>query len=134
MVDSVAPPAVPGAEDVVAWFGAWPSFHDAEILEIVLRREGTSHVRIHGWRMLAEQDAEGYFATDRHAEVTLCFECVLDLELADFSMQNVIAGLTIAATQTGYRVTIFPCFGVAGFIEAERVSISLNPLDPPAPR
>ena len=27
-------PAILGADAVVAWFGEWPSFHDAEILSI----------------------------------------------------------------------------------------------------
>ena len=31
-------PDIPGAQDVIAWFGAWPTFHDAEVLSISLDR------------------------------------------------------------------------------------------------
>jgi hypothetical protein len=33
-------PDIPGADDVVKWFGYWPTFHDAQILSITLNRSG----------------------------------------------------------------------------------------------
>ena len=42
-------PNVPGSDAVVAWFGEWPSFHDAEILELHLDRENVSWVKVHVW-------------------------------------------------------------------------------------
>jgi len=39
-------PDIPGAADVIAWFGYWPHFHDAEVLSITLDRSGESQVAI----------------------------------------------------------------------------------------
>src|SRR5258708_18418476 len=119
-----------GAESVVEWFGCWPDFHDAEVLEICLRREGRSSVRIHAWRPTMEIDSNGYFVRDHHVVVSFGFDGVQDLQLADFSTQNVIASLHCESTENGFRVTLSPCFGVSGYIEAERVSVSLQPGNP----
>ena len=125
-----AVPAVPGADHLVQWFGEWPSFHDAEVVEISLRREGVSHVRIRTWRVTSELDAGGYFILDRHAIVTISLEEITGLELADFSVQNIVGNVTIEPTQVGHRVNLNSCFGVGGYIEAASVVLSLEPYEP----
>ena len=120
-------PAIPGADDVVRWFGMWPSFHDAEVLEVDLKRRGRSSVRIHAFRMTKEVDATGHFILDLHALVTFWLEGVSDLELADFSGTNVIFGLALEPVAAGFRLELSPCYGVAGYIEASRISVSLEP-------
>jgi len=130
MPEAVAP-AVPGADEVVRWFGRWPSFHDAEILQIDLQRNGRSSVRLHAFRMTKAVDASGHFVLDLHAVVTFWLEGVSDLELADFSGLNVIFGLALEPIPTGFRLALSPCFGIAGYIEAAKVSISLEPGKPP---
>jgi len=42
-------PPIAGAEAVVAWFGLWPSFHDAETLSLETNRRATSLIRLHAW-------------------------------------------------------------------------------------
>ena len=126
MPDLTAPP-IEGAEQLVEWFGRWPSFHDAEVLELSLHRQGKSWLRVHTWRMTREVDPTGHFVLDRHAVVTFWFEDVLDLELADFSVQNVIFGLTCEPLEKGFRVSLSPCFGIAGHIDAEHLAVSLEP-------
>jgi Immunity protein 50 len=32
-------PDIAGADDVVRWFGEWPSFHDAEVLSVHLEHD-----------------------------------------------------------------------------------------------
>lgn len=41
---------VPGAAELIAWFGYWPSFHDAEVFELV-QQSDSSRVRLHTWEM-----------------------------------------------------------------------------------
>jgi hypothetical protein len=82
--------------------------------------------------MTTEIDSSGHFVLDRHAFVTILFEGVSDLELADFSTQNVIGGLKIDPTPSGHRVTLWPCFGLAGYIEAAKVILHLEPATLPA--
>jgi hypothetical protein len=126
-------PNVPGAEEVVRWFGEWPSFSDAEVLEINLRRRGRSSIPVHVWRMTSEVDAKGYYVLDRHAVVTVWLERITDLELADFSVQNVIGNLDIKPQGGGFRVTLWPIYGVGGHIDAEHVTLSLEPGRPGEP-
>lgn len=124
--------SIPGAEQLIEWFGGWPTFHDAEVLELSLRRDGKSCLRIHAWRISEELDTAGYFVTDHHAVISFWFEGVLDLDLADFSVQNVISGLVCYKNENGFRVTMSPCYGISGFIEAERLSISFEAGNPRA--
>jgi hypothetical protein len=123
-------PSVPGADEVVRWFGEWPSFSDAEVLEIVLRRKGRSSILVHVWRMTGEVNAEGHFVLDRHAVITVWLEGITDLELGDFSPQNVIGSLDIKPQESGFRVTLWPIYGVGGHIDAARVTFSLEPGKP----
>jgi hypothetical protein len=129
-VPDLIAPSVPGAEEVVRWFGEWPSFSDAEVLEIDLRRKGRSSILVHGWRMTSEIDSDGHFVLDRHAVITVWLEEITDLELGDFSPQNVIGNLDIKPHESGFRVTLWPIYGVGGHIDAARVTLSLDPGKP----
>jgi hypothetical protein len=51
---------------------------------------------------------------------------VEDLELYGFSIQNVISGLTIENTESGFRLKLWPCYGLAGWLTAKRVSIEFS--------
>jgi hypothetical protein len=106
-------PEIHGIEEIIAWYGKWPSFHDAEILELHLEREGPCRLKI-------------YNVWGKGAVVTFKMEEVTDLELADFSSQNVIGDLELKRTPAGFRLTLTPCYGLAGYIEAKRMSVELS--------
>jgi immunity protein 50 of polymorphic toxin system len=107
-------PKISGVEEIVSWYGEWPSFHDAEILELHLERTGRCWLKI-------------YTVWNKQAVVTFKMEEVTDLELADFSHQNVIGGLELEETPTGTRLIMTPCYGLAGYLEAKRMSVELSP-------
>jgi hypothetical protein len=121
---------IPGADALIAWFGRWPSFHDAEILEVSLVRNGRSGLCVHGWSGTSDVDSKGYFVRDHHVVVSFWFENVVDVDLTDFSNQNVIAGLSCEKNEKGFKVTLFPCYGIAGYIDAERLAITFEPGTP----
>ena len=121
---------IPGADDVVAWFGDWPSFHDAEILELHLNRSGKSWISLHAWRTTGDKDAKGFYVQDKHAIVTFDLEKVQDLDLADFSPQNVISCLDVERMDRGFLLSMGPCYGLAGSIVAEGISVSVRPGKP----
>ena len=79
---------IPGSAAVVQWFGEWPDFHDAEIVSLSLARTGESILRIYP------------FYPDRPATVVFNFEEITDVELGDFSGQNVISSLKIEEAMT----------------------------------
>jgi Immunity protein 50 len=74
---------------IVAVFGSWPSFHDAEILSIGLDRSGVAiSIRILTW---IERGGTFY-------EVSFRFDDIENLVLQDFNHQNVMWGLVLTET------------------------------------
>lgn len=122
---------IPGGGEAKRWFGGTPRFHDAEILELCLRRHGTSQIRIHAWNTAI--DADGYFERRNHVVVTFLLDGVYDLELSEFNHQNVIYGLSVERAQQGYRLRLEPCFGLFGHIDAQEISVELEPGAPDGP-
>jgi hypothetical protein len=108
-----------GAETVTQWFGGWPSFHDAEVISVFLARRGSSVLRVYPYN------------PQKPATVEFVLEDVTDIELHDFSCQNVIFSLDVetAIDQNGdkvYRLTLAPCYGVAGRIDAKSLRVELS--------
>ena len=126
---------VSGGADLLAWFeGHVPSFHDAEILSISLDRNGNvAKLAIHTWEKTADIDGDGYFINRKHVVVSLELSGVADVSLTGFNHQNVISGLSIEKTQNGtYSISIEPCYGLSGSIEARTFRVTLEPGEPPA--
>jgi hypothetical protein len=138
---------VPGGPELLRWFGEVPSFHDAEIISLDLRRWGQSALRVHGFVGTKKVDKAGCLLLDRHAIVTFSIEEIMDLQLDGFSHQNVIGGLKLQrATDRGranyyalpqspedVEIELEPCYGLDGVIRAKRVSISFEPGLPDGP-
>jgi hypothetical protein len=118
---------LPGAEKLITWMGCWPSFHDAEILSLELNREGVSLLQIHTWNLLSDVDGQGFLKTDKHCIVTFLLEEIFNLEFVQFNHQNVIFGLEIDKQGDGYRLTLSPCYGLAGFIDARSIRLKFDP-------
>jgi len=117
------PETISGKDAVVQWFGGWPDFHDAEVVSLTLARSGESLLRVYP-----------YYPA-KPAMVDFVLEQVTDLELADFSGQNVISGLSVEGRtdQTGQgatRISMGPCFGLSGWIDAKRVRLQVIPGEP----
>jgi hypothetical protein len=122
-------PAILGADAVVAWFGEWPSFHDAEILSIHINRRGLSVMRIHTWNLSSRLDRTGHFVREREAVIAFEFAGIKTLRLhgEDADRQNVIQGLGIEQTDEGYRLELAPCYGLAGELTVEQIAVHVEP-------
>jgi len=118
---------IPGAAELHDWFGYWPTFHDAEIISLHLNRKGCSNLHVHTWEMTKETDEKGYYVLVKHVVVEFAIEGVCALDLDGFNHQNVIFGLSIEKTDLGFRLTLDECYGLAGSIESQRVSIRVIP-------
>jgi hypothetical protein len=122
--------AIDGAQSLHDWFGYWPSFHDAEILYLHLNRTGSSHMAVHAWHTSSEKDEKGFNMQERHVVVEFVLEGISDLELVQFSHQNVLGNLSIEKKNDGFALILWPCYGLAGRIETSKVSIRLHPGEP----
>lgn len=119
--------AVSGFTDVASWFGRWPSFHDAEILEICLKRAEPSFVSVLTWQTHRQLDERGLYLRTKHAVVVFLLDNVQDVSLEGFSQQNVISGLQVQISEVGVKLHLHPCFGLSGTIEAEGLRLELKP-------
>jgi len=102
-------PNIPGAEDVVRWFGYWPDFHDAEVLSITLNRSTGPTVEIHTFERTPEVDARGFYVLAKHAIVTfvlggfpLSQEGMATTRIDYFNHQNVLSSAGVEETAGGY--------------------------------
>jgi hypothetical protein len=118
---------VRGAADLIKWFGYWPSFHDAEVLDVELHRSGSSAIRIHTFEITDQVNSQGHYICVKHVVVTFILEGVNNLHLDYFNGQNVIYGLLLRQTPEAYELTLDGCHGVDGTIAAERVQLELAP-------
>ncbi len=109
-----------GSDAVKQWFGGWPNFHDAEVINLNMARSGVSVLRVYP------------YYPDKPASVDFILEEITDVELADFSRQNVIFSLMIEEVidqtkRKAIRLILGPCYGLAGRIDAKRVRVQLLP-------
>lgn len=126
---------IPGGNELIAYFGRDPIFHDGEVVQLVLNRRVASQLSIHIWGMENIQPV-------RHAVVTLTIDDILDLELENFSRQNVIGGLLIrplperperipyyapVIAANPVEIELIPIYGLNGFVRAGRVTLSFVP-------
>ena len=133
-------PDIPGKADVLAWFGYWPSFHDAEVLSITLDRAYPSRIAVHTWNRTPELDARGYYVLDKHAIVTFVLEDFLldregitNTQIDGFNHQNVLSSLTVRKTLEGYDLILNGIFGVSASISVRCLRVELSPGKPKPP-
>src|SRR6478735_208635 len=131
---------VPGGRELLDWFGRAPSFHDAEIMRLDLRRRAPSTLSLHFWNVRRELDEQGAYILDRHAVISFVMDELLDLQIDGFSHQNVIFGLMLRRaapradrrpfyaldpSDDDYEIKLEPCYGLSGLIRCRKLIISL---------
>jgi hypothetical protein len=70
-----APQFVSGSSQLTGAMGYWPSFHDANVVN-VSRARGSITVAVHVFAMTDQVDAAGYYILEKHHLVTLALEGV----------------------------------------------------------
>jgi hypothetical protein len=128
------PPEISGVDEVVAWFGRWPTFHDAEVLSITLERPGHARVSIHAFEKTAEVDVSGHYILTKHTTVTFSFEGfpldqsgLTNIKIEDFNHQNVLSSAAVNKIAGGYELILDGCYGVTGVIIGECMTVSVQP-------
>jgi hypothetical protein len=119
--------AIPSAHKLLDWYGRCPSFHDAEVVRIVLDLRGTSELTIHAFATTNSLDSQGCYVTEKHALVNLKLQDVFHLKLDGFNHQNVIFSLEIEKAEQGFELVIVSSYGVEGSIFARQLEFDLKP-------
>ena len=132
---------ITGGPEVVEWFGGWPQFGDAEVLELRLVRKGSSLLRL-----AAEVSAAGRYKGPpfKHAVFEFVLRDMIDVHIDGFSHQNIIGGLTLRRTEDeavhpslygiglvrgGVEIELEPCAGALGLIRCTIDSIKIIPVE-----
>ena len=134
---------VKGAEKITSLFGYWPSFHDAEVLEIALRRKDIDGkpsltAAIHVFEMTSQVSETGHYICRHHSIVSLHFTDISGLEMDNFNHQNALSGLVIEDVPPpdkysgSIRVELSSAYGVdCGFLCHSAEVVSIEPGIPP---
>lgn len=89
------PDGIRGHEELVALFGRWPTFHDAEVLSIALMRDEGRRLTGPVCTAVVCPIGEPGAPAEEGPLVTLRFYDVYDLHLRGFNHQNPILGLEV---------------------------------------
>lgn len=134
---------VENQEVLTSIFGQWPSFHDAEVLSIVLDRAGDGGASLdaqaHVFEMTDAVDESGRYVLTKHTRVTLRFTNIDLRNLRWFNHQNSLSGLVIGRCPPdegeGHRllVNLGSNYGVEADFFCDRVIvIAAEPFTPDA--
>lgn len=135
LIETMTPP-IDNAEKLIARFGRWPSFHDAEVLRVEMGR-GPPHapdstsllITIHVWETATEysDDIHYEFAHKNDTVVTFHFQDITELALDGFNLQNVIDDLAVvsdgASKKHPLKVEIESIFGLGGSFRCARAEV-----------
>ena len=131
---------IEGSEKLTGIFGYWPSFHDAEVIELSFWRGAVNPeagrytfpvltVKLHLWEMTRDLDAKGYFVLVKHTLATIRFHDVLESKIEGFNHQNAILGLDISCGERSegpspiFAATFRPAFGLDASLQCMRVEV-----------
>jgi hypothetical protein len=124
-----------GAAQLVAVFGYWPSFHDAEVSWVRLDRrpfgdgQPALETLVHVFEITNEVGADGYYVLRHHVLVHLRFRDLAELRLDGFNHQNSLMGLTITdirdrqTERVLWEVRIDPAYGVGAKFQCHSIEV-----------
>jgi hypothetical protein len=73
--------------------------------------------------MTNELDANGFYVLRKRVIVSFFLEHLKNIELSEFSSQNVIFGLSFTRSEEGLQLLLGPSYGVGGTLTAEAIRV-----------
>ncbi len=135
---------IEGAEKLIAVFGYWPSFHDAEVLWLRMDRRPvredvylpTLEMMVHAFEMTSEIGPDGAYVLRHHVLVHLRFLMVDLVKFADFNHQNALYGIyfnNVCEKQlenVDFEITLEGAWGLEGSFICKAVEVvDVTPCD-----
>lgn len=131
---------VKGSEKLTRIFGYWPSFHDAEIIEMHFWRGDVEPeqeryefpvlaLKLHLWELTNEADSKGFLVRRHQTLATLRFFDVDAFEMEGFNHQNAILSLSIDRRERPegpspfFSVVLQPAFGMGAEFTCLRIEV-----------
>ena len=123
-VDEIPP--IPRADTVVSWFGHWPRFHDATIIELRLGAEPV--LRLRAFEMTDQTDAAGYFKLRNYSTVSFWFSDEVEFSLtSDSGAVGIVFSMDFQKAGDHLKMEIQSSYGVDGWIKAKTWRVELEP-------
>jgi hypothetical protein len=95
------------ADKLKSVFGYWPSFHDAEVVDLEFDRAGpTVTADIHLFEMTKKVSTDGYYVCRKHCVARLRFLIAQDIRFDGFNHQNALSGLSIVEKSDSQNAAI----------------------------
>ena len=93
----MSPPPLENSQSVIAHFGGWPSFHDANVISYEAPPQDGAGLgfTLHAWTMTSEVDPNGYYVSKDHALVSFRFSGLTEVEMDQFSSANILFGMNV---------------------------------------
>jgi hypothetical protein len=118
-----------GSEKLIAIHGCWPSFHDAEVLELGLSR---GDIPAEVW-VLPSITARIHVMIEspksQHTLTTIRFDDIREVNIGGFNHQNAILGLDISrspessSNEGAFSVEFRPAFGLAASFRCTAIQV-----------
>jgi hypothetical protein len=129
---------IEGSKKLTDIFGYWPSFHDAEVIELHFWRGAVEpdeeryvfpvlRVILHVWELT--KDAKGFLVLRNHTLATLRFHDVNEFRMEGFNHQNAILELSIIRQERSegpspvFAVHFDPAHGMGASFICSRVEV-----------
>jgi hypothetical protein len=122
---------IPGAPELAAWYGTFPSLHDANVIDFHIGVDGSGFMVIDAFRTTSRVDENGYFILDKHFSATFQFENIETVSLSDFLPgQAILFDFKIDKSDTLFNVRFSSSYGFDGAITMKNLSVTFEPRSP----
>jgi hypothetical protein len=115
------------SEIVLNHFGYWPSFHDAEILELkfylLVGERPTLDMKIYVFESTDRLDKEGRFIRDKKCILTFEFQEISNNKFSGFYSQNILGDLDIKEVDYKFRIWLNTDMGIEGKFDCELIIV-----------
>jgi len=117
-------------EKILDYFGYFPTFHDNEIINVEMNRNGPNiSLKIYSFDFTKNLNNKHKFQKIKECEIEFLFKWIVNVKLQDFNHQNVIEKMTFNNDNNNIKAIITSSFGANGYIISKSVIIqSLNEL------
>jgi len=120
---------VENGQALVEIMGYWPSFHDANVMEIS-RETDTFTVTVHLFAMTDQVDSAGYYILEKHHLVTIAMHGLQSSSLPLTYSDDCLSGLTFSRSGDLTQVDFESHMGQDGTVLCRKVEIaSMIPCD-----
>jgi hypothetical protein len=123
---------IPGAAELVRWFGRFPRFHDAYVLAFQLNVNRSGLLKVHGWNMTPAIDDAGYFLLDKDFVATFVFAKLTSVQLENFEegSQAILFDLDVSHDGEAFLLTIESSYGFEGTLRMKELRVDFSPGKP----